>query len=78
MHVRLTDAARERLAREGYDPAYGARPLRRVIQRQVENLISRGILNGSYREGDTIILDVENEHIISRLYVPGMQNAASA
>ncbi len=78
MAIQLTDAAREQLAREGYDPAYGARPLRRVIQRQVENLISRGILDGSYREGDTIILDVEGDKIVSRLYVAGMQNTVNA
>ena len=68
MTIQLTEAAREQLAREGYDPAYGARPLRRVIQRQVENLISRGILDGSYSEGDTIILDVKDDKIIARLY----------
>jgi len=71
IHIRLTDAAREKLAQEGYDPAYGARPLRRVIQRQVENQISRGILNGTYRDGDVIILDVDGDAIVSRLYVAG-------
>jgi ATP-dependent Clp protease ATP-binding subunit ClpC len=73
MAIRLTEAARAKLAQEGYDPAYGARPLRRVIQRQVENQISRGILNGTYRDGDTIIVDVEDDRIVTRLYVSGGQ-----
>ena len=77
MQIRLTDDARAKLAQEGYDPAYGARPLRRAIQRQVENQISRGILDGTYREGDTIILDVEGEKIVSRLLVGNAQETAS-
>ena len=53
----LTDAARAALVTEGYDPAYGARPLRRVIQRQVENPISRQVLAGAFAEGDTVVVD---------------------
>jgi ATP-dependent Clp protease ATP-binding subunit ClpA len=64
--IQLSDAAVDKLAKDGYDPAYGARPLRRTIQRQVENLISRGILDGSYHDGDTVFIDVENDHIVSR------------
>ena len=63
--IQLTDAAVDKLAREGYDPAYGARPLRRTIQRQVENLISRGILDGTYHDGDTVHIDVQNERFVS-------------
>jgi ATP-dependent Clp protease ATP-binding subunit ClpC len=74
--ISLTEAARTFLAHEGYDPAYGARPLRRTIQRQVENQISRGILDGTYREGDTIVLDVENDRIVSRLLVGGRDDVA--
>jgi ATP-dependent Clp protease ATP-binding subunit ClpC len=74
--VRLTEAAQARLAEEGYDPAYGARPLRRVIQRQVENNISRGLLDGTFRDGDTIVVDVEDGHIITRLFVETDQSAA--
>jgi ATP-dependent Clp protease ATP-binding subunit ClpC len=59
--VELTDAARAWLLKEGYDPAYGARPLRRAIQRYVENSISRGILDGAYVEGDTILVDANAE-----------------
>ena len=74
--ITLTKAAREKLARDGYDPAYGARPLRRVIQRQVETLLSRGILDGSYRDGDTIVVDAEDGKIVTRLYVAGAGAAA--
>ena len=76
--IQLTDEAKVKLAEEGYDPAYGARPLRRAIQRQVENQISRGILDGSFRDGDTVIIDVENARIVSRLLVPGSGGNRSA
>ena len=55
--IELTDAARDWLAREGYDRMYGARPLRRAIQRFVENPLSRMILAGEFTEGDHIIAD---------------------
>jgi ATP-dependent Clp protease ATP-binding subunit ClpC len=53
----LTDAARQALVTEGYDPVYGARPLRRVVQRQVENPISRRLLAGEFSEGDAVLVD---------------------
>jgi ATP-dependent Clp protease ATP-binding subunit ClpB len=53
----LTDAARAALVQEGYDPTYGARPLRRVIQRRVENAISKRVLAGEFSEGDTVLVD---------------------
>ena len=58
------------LAKEGFDPEYGARPLRRTIQRLVENPIARGILQGEYRDGDTVVLDVEDDKLVPRLLVP--------
>jgi len=61
MAVELTDAAKAWLLKEGYDPAYGARPLRRAIQRYVENPISKGILDGEYVEGNTIQVDAKAE-----------------
>ena len=73
--LRLTEAARKLLAREGFDPVYGARPLRRTIQRLVENPISKSLLEGQFREGDTIIVDVENGAIVPRLLV-GAEQAA--
>jgi len=56
--LELTEAARDWLAKEGFDPEYGARPLRRAIQRQVENPLSRKLLQGGFSAGDTVIIDV--------------------
>jgi ATP-dependent Clp protease ATP-binding subunit ClpC len=67
--LRLNEPARELLAKEGFDPTYGARPLRRTIQRLVENPVSKGILEGQFRDGDTIVIDVENDNIVPRLLV---------
>jgi ATP-dependent Clp protease ATP-binding subunit ClpB len=59
--VRLTDAAKELLVREGYDPAYGARPLKRTIQRRVLDPLALRVLEGDFREGDTVTIDAEGE-----------------
>jgi ATP-dependent Clp protease ATP-binding subunit ClpC len=55
--VELTDNAKSWLAKEGYDPIYGARPLRRVIERYVENPLSTKLLRGEFGEGDTVIVN---------------------
>jgi ATP-dependent Clp protease ATP-binding subunit ClpC len=55
--VELTDAASDWLAQEGYDPQFGARPLRRTLQRFVENPLSKRILAGEFHEGDTVVVD---------------------
>jgi ATP-dependent Clp protease ATP-binding subunit ClpC len=60
--VELTDAARDWLAHEGYDAQFGARPLRRTLQRFVENPLSKRILAGEFHEGDTVVVEIaENE-----------------
>jgi ATP-dependent Clp protease ATP-binding subunit ClpB len=56
IHVELTDAAKEQLVREGYDPAYGARPLKRTIQRRVLDPLAMRVLEGDFLEGDTVIV----------------------
>jgi ATP-dependent Clp protease ATP-binding subunit ClpB len=56
--VQLTDAAKRWLVSEGYDPAYGARPLKRTIQRRVLDRLALRVLEGEFREGDTIVVDV--------------------
>ncbi len=56
--LELSDAAREWLAKEGYDPEYGARPLKRVIAREIESPLSREVLAGHFKAGDTVIVDV--------------------
>ncbi len=55
--IELTEAAREWLAKEGFDPEYGARPLRRAIQRFVESPLSRELLRGELQDGDTVVID---------------------
>jgi ATP-dependent Clp protease ATP-binding subunit ClpB len=57
MSVELTDEARRTLAERGYDPVFGARPLKRAIQRMVENPLAVEILGGKFREGDHIVVD---------------------
>jgi ATP-dependent Clp protease ATP-binding subunit ClpC len=52
--LELTDAARDWLAREGYDANYGARPLRRTIQRRIENVLAKKLLSGEIVDGDTV------------------------
>jgi len=61
--VELTDAARELLVREGYDPFYGARPLKRTIQRMVLDPLAVKVLEGEFKEGDTVIVSAENGRI---------------
>jgi ATP-dependent Clp protease ATP-binding subunit ClpB len=58
-HIRLqlTEAAKEHLVRAGYDPAYGARPLKRVIQKEVETALGRRLLKGEVRDGQTVVVD---------------------
>jgi ATP-dependent Clp protease ATP-binding subunit ClpB len=55
----LTSGARKLLAEQGYDPAYGARPLKRLIQQRIENPLATKILSGEFAEGDTIKIDVD-------------------
>ena len=62
----VTPEAAQHLAREGYDPAFGARPLRRVIQRLVEDPLALAVLEGVYREGDTIYVDVADGELTFR------------
>jgi ATP-dependent Clp protease ATP-binding subunit ClpA len=57
--LELTPAARGLIAREGHDPAYGARPLKRTIQRVVENPLARALLEGRFAPGDTIVADAD-------------------
>ena len=62
--LKLSDAARELLAREGYDPVYGARPLRRTIQRLVLDPLAMRVLQGEFKEGDRVRIDVKGNTIV--------------
>jgi ATP-dependent Clp protease ATP-binding subunit ClpC len=61
LQVELTDGARKWLAKEGYDPAFGARPLRRAIQKYVESPLSVKILEGEYKTGEKVVVDANPE-----------------
>ncbi|NES94036.1 MAG: ATP-dependent chaperone ClpB [Desertifilum sp. SIO1I2] len=63
MSLKLSDAALDFLAEVGYDPVYGARPLKRAIQRELETQIAKSILRSEFSEGDTVFVDVENERL---------------
>ena len=58
--IELTEEARRTLAERGYDPVFGARPLKRAIQRMVENPLAVEILGGRFRDGDHIVVDTTN------------------
>jgi ATP-dependent Clp protease ATP-binding subunit ClpC len=64
LKVQLTTAARDWLAQVGYDPAFGARPLRRALQKYVESPLSVSLLSGDYAEGDTVLVDAKDEAIV--------------
>jgi ATP-dependent Clp protease ATP-binding subunit ClpB len=66
IHVDLTLAARDLLVREGYDPAYGARPLKRTIQRLVLDPLARRVLEGEFHEGDRVVIDADGGAIAFR------------
>jgi ATP-dependent Clp protease ATP-binding subunit ClpB len=57
LSIELSDAAKDLLGNLGFDPTYGARPLKRVIQRQLENPLAEAILAGTYGPGDTVVVD---------------------
>src|SRR5262249_9705710 len=57
IHVVLSDSAKDQLVREGYDPIYGARPLKRTIQRRVLDPLALRVLEGDFREGDVVTVD---------------------
>ena len=63
MRIHLSDAARDKLADAGFDPVYGARPLKRAIQQQVENPLAQAILQGKFKPGDVIEVGVEQDRL---------------
>ncbi|MEW6424700.1 MAG: ATP-dependent Clp protease ATP-binding subunit [Bacillota bacterium] len=65
IEIEVTEAAKEVLAKEGFDETYGARPLRRAIQRQVEDLLSEELLRGKIARGDKVIIDARDGRIIT-------------
>jgi len=66
LSLEVTDKAASRIATLGYEPEFGARPLRRVIQRHVEDPLALAMLQGRYAEGSTVVVDVEGEELVLR------------
>jgi len=64
LEVELTDAARGWLAREGFDPQFGARPLRRALQRHIESPLSVRLLRGDFERGDLVVVDAGEEGLV--------------
>jgi ATP-dependent Clp protease ATP-binding subunit ClpB len=62
--LELTEAAKALIAQEGFDPAYGARPIRRTIQKQVLDPLSQKLLTGEFKEGDTVVVDAQDGKIV--------------
>jgi ATP-dependent Clp protease ATP-binding subunit ClpB len=63
LFLKLSEAALDFLSEIGYDPVYGARPLKRAIQRYLETAIAKSILRGEFKPADTIFVDVEDERL---------------
>ena len=64
--LELTEAANKYIAQEGYSPVYGARPLKRVLQKQILDLLAMKILEGEFAEGDRIVIDSDGSRVILR------------
>ena len=64
--VSFTDAAIEKIAKEGFDPTYGARPLRRAIQSQIEDMLSEKIIDGAIKRGTNVTVDVEDDKFTAK------------
>ena len=62
--LEVADAAKQYLARKGYDPVYGARPLKRLIQREIENELALKLLEGTFGDGDAVLVDVREESLV--------------
>ena len=67
LSLELTDAAKANIIENGFDPVYGARPLKRYLQSKAETLIARTILQGNVRAGDTLVVDEENGALVCRV-----------
>ena len=76
--LELSDAAKDELAREGYDPEFGARPLKRALQKRVQNLLADRILAGELAAGDTAVVDFEGGEFRLVRQTPEPQPAGAA
>ena len=73
--LELTDSAKERIMEEGYDPVYGARPLKRVLQRRVQDPLATKILAGEVRDGDHVVVDAVGGDLVFTVVAPAVSEA---
>ncbi len=78
LSIALTDAAREFIVKHGYDPVYGARPLKRAIQRYIQDSLALKILEGEFKEGDTVSIDCDRTSNSLRFETAGKKRSAKA
>ncbi|MFN7035135.1 MAG: ATP-dependent chaperone ClpB [Bellilinea sp.] len=71
LKLEVTPAAKEYLAQAGYDPDFGARPLKRTIQREVQDVLALKVLSGEFKEGDTILVDADPQGLVFHSIVEG-------
>ena len=74
--LEITQPVKQWLAEKGYDPSYGARPLRRLIQDSVEDKLSEKLLAGDFGPGDTVVLNIEDDEIVVNTQVPASSSAS--
>jgi ATP-dependent Clp protease ATP-binding subunit ClpC len=77
LSIELTEKAKSWLAKEGYDPVYGARPLRRIIEKYVENPLSSKVLRGELKEGDTVKVDLVKDSLTFKTKTKAAASAAA-
>ena len=73
--LEITDAAKAYLAQQGYDPAYGARPLKRLIQKEIQDQVALALLKGDFRDGDTVRVDEHNLELVFVKVTPASEEA---
>jgi ATP-dependent Clp protease ATP-binding subunit ClpB len=78
LSIAITDAAREFIVKHGYDPVYGARPLKRAIQRYIQDSLALKILEGEFKEGDTVSIDYDRTSNTLRFETAGKKRSAKA
>jgi ATP-dependent Clp protease ATP-binding subunit ClpB len=76
--LEITDATKSYLAQQGYDPAYGARPLKRLIQKEIQDKVALGLLKGEFRDGDTIRVDERNLELVFERVERGPEDTAGS
>lgn len=62
--LEVTDAAKDHLVEKGFDPKFGARPLRRAIQNMVEDQMAEGLLDGKFQRGETVVIDLRDGELV--------------